>query len=276
MMEKQIKFIFWNVHRNKDNISKLLDYSWNNNIDVVIICEEPDAWDRECVLDHYRIVKRIVPDTAAGIEVFIRNDNPAPPHYFRENRRHATLCLKDWNINLVVAHLNSNMTPNAKDIRTLDIQSMVNDLDRIEEISGSKHSLIVGDLNIGLFDEQMSSIIGLNARLHRYQMQRPTVTVHECTRDLFYNPMIKVYQDTENPNMPKGTHFYRGKPEQWFCYDHVLMKKPLMPRFDSDRFQVLACLGTERLVSDNVMRIDISDHLPLYFEIRNNGDVKNE
>ena len=41
-MEKQIKFIFWNVHRNKDNISKLLDYSWNNNIDVVIICEEPD------------------------------------------------------------------------------------------------------------------------------------------------------------------------------------------------------------------------------------------
>ena len=213
-MEKQIKFIFWNVHRNKDNISKLLDYSWNNNIDVVIICEEPDAWDRECVLDHYRIVKRIVPDTAAGIEVFIRNDDPAPPHYFRENRRHATLCLKDWNINLVVAHLNSNMTPNAKDIRTLDIQSMVNDLDRIEEISGSKHSLIVGDLNIGLFDEQMSSIIGLNARLHRYQMQRPTVTVHECTRDLFYNPMIKVYQDTENPNMPKGTHFYRGKPEQ--------------------------------------------------------------
>ena len=90
-MEKQIKFIFWNVHRNKDNISKLLDYSWNNNIDVVIICEEPDAWDRECVLDHYRIVKRIVPDTAAGIEVFIRNDNPAPPHYFRENRRHARL-----------------------------------------------------------------------------------------------------------------------------------------------------------------------------------------
>ena len=49
-----------------------------------------------------------------------------------------------------------------------------------------------------------------------------------------------------------------------------------MPRFDSERFQVLACLGTERLVSDNVMRIDISDHLPLYFEIRNNGDVKNE
>ena len=71
--------------------------------------------------------------------------------------------------------------------------------------------------------------------------------------------MIKVYQDTENPNMPKGTHFYRGKPEQWFCYDHVLMKKPLMPRFDSDRFQVLfmdkLTMHTPNLADENYRKL---------------------
>lgn len=275
-METQIKFIFWNVHKNINNILNLLDYGWNNNIDVIIICEAPNAWDKECVLDHYRIVQRVAPDTVVGIEVFIRNDDPAPPHYFREKRRHATLSLKPWNINLVVAHLNSNRTPNAENIRQVDIQSMVDDLDRIEKINKSKHSLIVGDLNIGLFDEQMSSITGLNARLHRYQLQKPFVSVHECTRDLFYNPMIKVYQHTENPDMPKGTHFYKGKPEQWFCYDHILMKKPLLSRFDSEHLQVLGRLGTERLVFDHVMNTKISDHLPLYFEIRNVGGAENE
>ena len=33
-METQIKFIFWNVHKNINNILNLLDYGWNNNIDV--------------------------------------------------------------------------------------------------------------------------------------------------------------------------------------------------------------------------------------------------
>lgn len=258
------------------NVSNLLEYSWSQDIDVAVVCEAPDEWAKKCEVKHYRTVQRVDPNAVVGIEVFVKNDDPIPLHYFRENRRHATLRFAPWNINLVVAHLNSNRTQNAKQVRGVDIQKMVNDLDRIEEVYASKQSIILGDLNIGLFEDQMSDILGMNARLYRYQMEKQTASVHEYERDLFYNPMIKVYQHAEEPDKPKGTHYYRGKPEQWFCYDHVLMKRAVLPRFDSRHLRVLTRLGADPLVIGNVMNTKISDHLPVYFEISDNGGTKNE
>lgn len=86
----------------------------------------------------------------------------------------------------------------------------------------------------------------------------------------FWKHTLVVYEnDVNGETSIKGTHYYEGHKQNWLCYDHVLMKYEVMPRFDIKRLSVLNCLGSLRLISDHKTVDSISDHLPVYFEIMN-------
>ena len=61
--------------------------------------------------------------------------------------------------------------------------------------------------------------------------------------------------------------YYKDTDIEWFCYDHVLMKYPLVKRFKNDSLQLVCMLEENYLVRDNKMVLGYSDHLPIRFEI---------
>lgn len=189
-MEDIIRFLFWNVHKKKENVELLLQYGIQNHIHLIAALETPKQEEIDDHSGYYRRIPKIDTSKVAGIEIYIHIDSPMPASFFRENQRFALLRLDEWNLNLVIAHLNSKREGSGEEAREVDLETMRVDIDSIEKARKSKHTLIMGDLNTGLFEEIMYKVSGLNARLFQYQMKKETQRLHEVNRDLFYNPML--------------------------------------------------------------------------------------
>lgn len=263
------KFLFWNVHRNVDNILRIIDYSGTYHIDVIALCEAPEFQIQNdglyTKLEHFDLNKE------RQIEVLVARDRFKTRSYFKEDYRFCTIRLECIDVNIVVVHLNSKLYESNEELRDVDINSIHEVVNRMEERYESKNTIIIGDFNIGLFDRQMLSMIGLNARLFRYQMGKGTSTKHGITRDLYYNPMLALYSDTSEDYQAKGTYYYESSKIQWQCFDHVLLKKPLLERLDTNNLRILSSLGDYPLIRNNRPIATISDHLPIYFELMNGG-----
>ena len=271
-VNSKVKIIFWNVMNRKENISAVIDYGIMNDIDIIAIIESPKTIDIKNEWP-YRLIEHYDMNTKRGIELFIHKRVDNNEHYFRENCRSCILRLEKVDVNLVIAHLNSDLYPNGSDTRLTDIGIIMDDVDKIEKRYSSKSTLIIGDMNMNLFDDQMLSFNGFNARLFRYQMTMDVKKNHEITRDLLYNPMLSIYHDTERDDVARGTYYYDAQYIQWLCYDHILMKKALMDRFDNNTLMVVSAMGSKQLVKKNRLVKSISDHLPVYFELKKMEDL---
>ena len=263
------KFLFWNVHRNVDNILRIIEYSESNHIDVITLCEAPEFQVQNNGL--YTKLEHFDLDKERQIEVLVANDRLNTRSYFMEDYRFCTIRLECIDVNIIVVHLNSKLYEGNEELRDVDINSIHEVVKRIEERYDSKNTIIIGDFNIGLFDRQMLSMIGFNARLFRYQMGKGTSTKHGVTRDLYYNPMLSLYNDALEDYKAKGTYFYENSRIQWQCFDHILLKKPLLERLSINSLRILSSLGDYSLIRNNRPIATISDHLPIYFELMNGG-----
>lgn len=267
--DKTTRFLFWNVHHSVECIRRAIEFSERNSIDVIALCESPDLHicDRGLYvkLEHYDINKQ------RQIEVLVASSRLKTRAYFHESCRFCIARFDDIDINAVIVHLNSKMYNGNEELRDVDINSIHDAVERIERRYNSKSTVIFGDFNIGLFDRQMLSMVGLNARLFRYQMEKGVSTRHGLSRDLYYNPMLTLYHDSIDDGVAKGTYYYENSQEQWHCLDHVLLKKPVLRRFDSRTIKVLSKLENFPLVRNNRTITEMSDHLPVYFEIANGG-----
>ena len=261
---RPIRILFWNIKRSAVNVERILKYGRAEEIDIILLCETPFDFSTKDLfgyrkLEHYDI------NNKRGIEVFLRDKTKDPKTYYKEKKRYCLFRSVAEEISIIVAHLNSDRTPNAKKYRDADFYSLMEDIKSIET-RYDENVLLVGDFNINLFDDKMFSILGLNARLFRYQMEKKVARVHEIERDLFYNPMLQIYKDSFDGSLPNGT-YYKDTDIEWFCYDHVLMKYPLVKRFKNDSLQLVCMLEENYLVRDNKMVLGYSDHLPIRFEI---------
>ncbi len=270
-----IRFVFWNVHKNQENIERIISFGKEYGVHIIALCEVPSG-SAYMVNDLvYQRVQYVYDKIESGLELFIdRSVAPKMMHYYSENRRFNVLYFDEIDITLAIAHLNSNLTTNAEDCRRIDIREMLSVLQRLENAVTSKNTLIVGDLNMGLFDKEMLSQSGLNARLFQAHMVMSS-KLHETVTDCFYNPMLNVYRDYAEDNVAKGTYYYENALEKWCCYDHVLMKFPLVERFVWERLQIVSTIGTQQLVINSKPVSKISDHLPIYFEIAKQGGKQN-
>lgn len=258
------RFLFWNIHKRQENIDLALEYGSKHCIDVIVLCEMPPfAINKSCF---YSQVQHISND-CLEIGVFIKTEqNPEIKTYFREKSHFCMLRLDSLNINLVAIHLNSQMYNSGKEIRINDIQMALSDIDQIEARYQDKRTLVVGDFNCAIWDEELLLFTNFNTRLFKYQMKAEGKTIHKNTLDTYYNPMLSVYKDNPNDNAAKGTYYYAGTSLQWLCYDQILMKKPLVNLFNDDELEILSKIDSIDLVKDNKPISTISDHLPLTFQ----------
>ncbi len=257
------RFLFWNIHHQYANLVRSLEYSELNQIDVVALCEMPDIIPNTNIHGYSQIEH--IDSACNDIGIFIRTLVNGEKNYFREKPHFCLLRLNQFSINFLVMHLNSGLY-NSRDGRVLDISIARSDIERIEKKYGDKRTLIVGDMNIGLFDEEMLSFNGFNACFFKSELKKQTRTLHGEKRDLLYNPMLQVYKDSREQSVPKGTYYY-NQPPYWFCFDHILMKPELVPYFTDNSLTILGKLGDYPLITNNKPIKTVSDHMPVQFEL---------
>ena len=256
----KLRFVFWNIRKNEANISRLVDYASSNDVDIIVMCECSDIEGHS--FRDYAIAQHI--DRPNGIEVLYRN---SIVYYARERSRFSIVKVAGgYDYSIAVAHLNSNVRSSGEDYRDADIEQMKEDLLIEEKKSGNKNTCILGDLNTDLFDSQMNKWTGFNARLFSFQMKSGKIKRHENEQDLFYNPMLKLYKDSFSGDTASGTYYYASDNYGWHCYDHILMKKPLVERFDIDSLKLVNALQGEGLVKESIPDVIFSDHLPFCFD----------
>ncbi len=271
---RTIKFLFWNIHKNPDNITRILKLATEREVHVIALCEATDITSIMIDKSSYRKIDYINQSDSHNIELLVNKSATETINYYTEKRRYNIVYLHEWNIILAIAHLNSDRTTGAKDYRASDISNMLKAIERLENDLKTKRTIVIGDLNIGLFDEQMLAFSGLNARLFLSEMKMYSC-LHEDKKDCFYNPMLNIYQDSENDSIANGTYYYDGAPEKWCCYDHVMMKLPLVDQLIKNKLEIISSIGTEQLIKNSKPVQSISDHLPIYFEINEQGGNNN-
>ncbi len=263
---ESVRFIFWNIHNNPDNLSRIVNYAIERDIHVIALCEAGCIPKNLFTNDIYRRIEYIYPDNDCDIELLVKKDFIKTINYYTENPRYNTIYINELDLILAIAHLNSEQSSGAKFYRQVDISNMLEIINRLEERVKNKKTIVLGDLNFGLFDDQMLSFPGLNARLFLSEMKK-TSSMHKVVKDCLYNPMLNVYHDNGDADTAKGTYYYKNALEKWCCYDHLLMKQPLVNRFIKNKLEIVSRIGSEPLIRNNKPIQSISDHLPIYFEL---------
>lgn len=237
-----------------------------NEIAVIALCEVPQV--SYCPMYGYQRLPFYDDEKGRGIEVFVRAELKA--NIFRSRKRSCIVRIDTLDMNMAVVHLNSERTPNMEDYHSVDISVLINDLAATEN-QYDHNTILVGDFNVNILDPLILSIVGLNARLFRYQMDKENETKHELKRELFYSPMLEIYKDNESEDKPKGTYFFESNVLQWVCFDQLFVRNKLLYRYVPRSLKILDELIGNKLVKNHRPDFAISDHLPIYFEFKEVG-----
>lgn len=256
---EKMRFLFWNAHKNPRNIDLVTQYGAESHIDVIALCESGDVdasgWHG------YEKVKHI--KMQDDINVFSKNLHV---FYTRERQRYCILRIEGaLRVNIAVVHLNSDLRSSGHTYREADIDTLHKDL-AVEEIKNGKNTLIIGDFNENLFSNTLFGWSGFNVKIFKSSIVESSTKIHESEKDIYYNPMINVYKDNDSECVPKGTYYYRGDNIQWLCYDQIMMKQPLIDRFNLSSLRIVDVMCGINLVRNHKPDPEISDHMPIYFE----------
>lgn len=235
-----------------------MQYSVSEHIDVIAIIESPDIFTKR--YPGYRFLEHVSQPKTEDINVFIKDEINA--FYTRERQRFCILNIN--NLNVAVAHLNSDYPQDSSSRRMVDINSIKEELLVEEKKYGNKNSIVIGDINAPLFSDEINGFLGFNARYFKFMSLKGQSSIHGVKEDIFYSPMLNIYNDSLSKDIAMGTYYYQNEIG-WLCPDQVLIKTDLLDSFDTKKVQVLSSLHGTKLV--NNYKPKASDHMPVYFEL---------
>lgn len=138
-----------------------------------------------------------------------------------------------------------------------------------EQKVGHKRTLVIGDLNMDPFDPGMMAANGLHAVMDKTTASKARRVVQGESYEFFYNPMWSRMGD-EIPG-PPGTYYYnrsgRAINRFWSTFDQVLLRPDLLKFYNSRRLHVIDEIDGVRLLKDNIIDRNMSDHLPIVVEL---------
>jgi hypothetical protein len=139
----------------------------------------------------------------------------------------------------------------------------------IESRIGHSRTVLVGDLNMNPFEEDMISANGWHAVMTRDIARKGTRVVQKEAYPFFYNPMWGHFGD--DTQGPPGTYYrWKGSLSEyfWHIWDQVLIRPDLLELFDGASLQILTeCRSISFVKSSGIPNARLSDHLPLLFAL---------
>lgn len=264
----RMKYLFWNTHKNENINSILCDLIVENRISVVVLAEycaninDLTELLRSCgaSMQQFPTVGcdriHILGETGLHIDPQLQTDR-------------SSIQVIEENIILCCVHLNSQIYSNNTDRREIDIEQIINDILNLEKELNTKNTIIVGDFNINPYDRSCVSARYFHGIPIYEESMRESRTISGKEFYMFYNPMWNFLGDF---NEPYGTYYHSASDTvntYWNVYDQVIIRPTLRKRFVDNSLKIITETATASLLDRNKHpNHDISDHLPITFEIK--------
>lgn len=261
-----MKFAFWNVNKNKSINGYIAEIVIENDIDIVVLAEYED--------DRYELINQLKNNNMDMSQYFtagcdriiilgkVKNVVPA-----NQDKYYTVQVINDKYV-LCGMHLPSQMYSGHQEMRNIIIQRILRDIRDIEKVYGDQNTILVGDMNENPYEIGCLSASNFHG-IPCYEIAKKlTRTVSDETFKMFYNPMWNFFGDFNNP---PGTYYYASGPNIsfWNIYDQVMIRPGLRKKFMSDSLKILTKTKNKLLLNkNNCPNKDISDHLPIIFEIK--------
>ncbi len=178
---------------------------------------------------------------------------------------------RNSDILLVAVHLRSKLHQSEKS-QPYEAVSVMKTIRALESRLGHKRTVLAGDFNMDPFEDGMLSTMGFHSFASRGTVSEGSRRVMGEDFDYFHNPMWGLFSDGQH--RPHGTYRYWSSEhvcQEWHLFDQVLVRPTLMHRLPAGSLRILQSAGATPLTSARGTP-SISDHLPLFFELRSNDD----
>lgn len=261
-----MRYLFWNTHRNEQINSVLCELVCENKASIVILAEYTAAIDELLtMLATCGVKMKRYCSICPRITLLGTVDNVE----LRTDTDHTTIQIVNGKDILCCVHLNSKLHTNHEGYREILIESIIRDIQEIEDDLGTENSIIVGDFNINPYDTSCIDARFFHGIPVLAEAERKTRSVAGKEFRMFYNPMWNFLGDYTSPY---GTYYCNTSGIQntyWHIFDQVIIRPALKNRFVKESLKILTETSTRYLLDHNGHPDKgISDHLPIFFEIK--------
>lgn len=261
--------MFWNTHRNKNINLFLRELIIQHDVSIVVLAEyEADTKELITELTGYgKAFQQYMSVGCTRLCVIGSVINVEPG----TQTPYASIQIIDSRTILCCVHLPSNIYSDSAQRRQIAIQRIISDICSTEEELGTKDTIVVGDFNINPYDEACIAAPYFHSLPIYLEAKRGSRIIAGERFHMFYNPMWNFLGDFTEPF---GTYYYAGSDTTttyWNLFDQVIIRPDLRERFVESGLKILTETDSKYLLDNNGHpRKDISDHLPILFEIKEN------
>lgn len=258
--------LFWNVNRKKLN-DYIVEIVLENSINILALAEYEDDIDdlkrkfidaKYDIYEYPNVGSRITLLTTISIASIERILDKS--HYILFRIQHERL----GRVMFGFVHLFSKMMKDENDYFS-KMSKLVVEVERVEKEVDSDFTILAGDYNMNPFEKGMLSAGALHAFPTTYEALKSKRTLDDEEYKMFYNPMWKFFgdhRDVPGTYYTTPTHTYGL---YWNLFDQVIYRPSLID--DVENIQIKNKIMGNILVNES-LKIRISDHLPIYFELK--------
>lgn len=261
-----MRICFWNTNKNREINKYIVDIMAEHLIDIFILAEYEANIEhlQQTLTSHSIITEQGLTIGCDRITILHRKKNVEPGF----QNKYCSMQIIEGKYLLVCLHLPSKLYANRlkKDIA---ISRIVEEIQKYEKKLGTEKTIIAGDINENPYETGCLGAIGFHGiPVYKEAVRKYRIIMDEYF-EMFYNPMWNLLGDF---SFPPGTYYYSSNEVEnsfWNMYDQVMIRPCLREYFVDDELKILFETRTEKLIDkNNHPAKNISDHLPIIFEIR--------
>lgn len=266
MREDTLRICFWNTNKNIEINRYIVDIICENNVDIFVLAEYiADLEKLQLQLRNCKYeTEKSITVGCDRITILKRKYNMEPGF----QNKYCSLQIVNNKYILTCLHLPSKIYAERlkKDIA---IRRIIEEIQRYEKLLKIDKTIIVGDVNENPYE---TGCLGAD-RFHGIPVYQDAMRKYRTIMDerfeMFYNPMWNLLGDF---SFPPGTYYYMGNEVNnsfWNIYDQVMIRPCIRDFFVDSELKIICETENGKLIDENNHPSkNISDHLPIIFEIR--------
>lgn len=254
---------YWNI--NKDNKTQneefnkiLLNMLLENSIDLLCVSEF-NKFNETIVLDNdYELV-----DEAYCEKVKCYKKKGADFIQIRIDDRYAIVESKSKKILIVCLHAYDAINY-SESKRLICMESIKMEIDDILKNDKDTNVFVLGDFNCMPYDDSI-----VNEDVFNCVLYRDLLNTRKDAKERYYNPMLLLLSEKEKNYGSFYSDSIKDKNLRWYLPDQIILNKNADKIINYESIKIITEVHGVSLLKNNKPDSDnYSDHLPLFFEIK--------